>query len=83
MLVTLPAALPVWDVSPGDWRKGLGLKGNATKEECAGRCVEIGAPGSWDVQDPYDAWAVAFYARELNARGVSAEEAREKQLVLT
>ena len=88
VLVSLPAALPVWDVSPGDWRKGLGLKGNATKEECQLAVIEL-----WDnvsevaycdgeTQDTFDAWAVAFFARELNARGVSAEEAREKQIIL-
>jgi len=75
VLVSLPAALPVWDVSPGDWRKGLGLKGNATKEECAGRCIELGAPEEWEYPDPYDAFAVAFFARELNSRGLTSAAA--------
>lgn len=90
VIAHLPATLPVWDVSPTDWRRGLGLKGNAKKDECAARVGEIIRPTiittryreiieEWP-QDAFDAYAVAFYARELNARGIALEEAREKQL---
>lgn len=83
VLACLPYAIETWDVSPGDWRKGIGLKGNAKKDECARAVNDLGAPSdtSWP-QDAFDAFAVAYYARELNARGIALEEAREKQLTL-
>jgi len=84
---SLPEALRrperCWIVRPGQWRIGLGLKGNATKQECAYVVDDLRGIGSPDwPQDPLDAYAVAFYARELNARGVALEDARERQLVL-
>ncbi len=95
VLSCLPAALEVWDVLPQHWKQGLGLGGNASKEEAAREVYALAEPAvlGWatngmrgpvqDVpQDALDAWAVAFYARELNARGIGAEEARERQLVL-
>ncbi len=84
VLACLPAALEVWDVLPQHWKQGLGLGGNASKHEAACAVDDLRGVGSPDwPQDALDAWAVAYYARELNARGVGAEEARERQLVLT
>lgn len=89
VVACLPPGLEVWDVAPAQWKQGLGLKGNASKEECAAAVRDLwlddlkaGEIRTWS-QDALDAWAVAYYARELNTRGVSLEQAREKQLVLT
>jgi Holliday junction resolvasome RuvABC endonuclease subunit len=81
----LPARVHLWEVMPGDWRKALGLKGNASKEECAEavRALWLAVPGSaGDVpQDALDAYAVAYYAREHNHRGVTETlAARELEL---
>ena len=88
VVACLPAALELWDVPPTAWRHGLGLKGNAKKEECALkviRLLQIGDDGiltlNWP-QDAYDAYAIAFYARELNSRGIALDQAREKQLTV-
>lgn len=73
VIACLPRALdPVWPVAPHEWRKELGLPGNAPKPICAQRSVELGAHPDWATQDAYDAWAVARYAREVNRRGIEA-----------
>lgn len=69
----IPPSQEVWEVSPGDWRKELGLPGNASKDECGFRVVQLSQ--SWDdihkwPQDALDAYAVAYYARQVNQRGV-------------
>jgi hypothetical protein len=71
VVAAFPADVEVWDVHPVKWRDELGLPGNAPKDVCAARCVELGAPESWP-QDAFDAFAVAFYARAVNARAVAA-----------
>lgn len=68
----LPRRLQVWDVHPTAWRQGLGLPGNAKKDACAARAVELGAQPEWAVQDAYDAYSVALYARDTNQRGIQA-----------
>ncbi len=84
----LPTDLEVWDVPPTTWRHGLALKGNAKKHEVAEAVCKLASNGAPDhpiwnwSQDAYDAYAVAYYARELNTRGVALDEAREKQLTV-
>jgi len=84
VVACIPQRLEVWEVMPGDWRKELGLGGNASKEECALRVcslrhqalvrwnVEHWPHAMWEVwpQDALDAWAVAYYARQVNQREV-------------
>ena len=84
VLACIPQEVQVWTVMPGDWRKALGLPGNASKEEaalavCALRQdelvrwnVEHWPHREWEVwpQDACDAYAVARCARDRNARAV-------------
>jgi Holliday junction resolvasome RuvABC endonuclease subunit len=83
VLACLPNELEVWDITPAQWRHGLGLKGNATKDECAIVVDDLRGAGSPDwPQDPIDAYAVAYYTRELNRRGIALDDARQKQLAI-
>lgn len=68
----IPPRLQVWEVMPGTWRHELDLPGNAPKEICAVRAVELGARRNWADQNAFDAFAVAYAAREINDRGVKA-----------
>ena len=84
VLACVPQEVQVWTVMPGDWRKALGLAGNASKEEaalavCALRQaalarwnVEHWPHREWEVwpQDACDAYAVARCARDRNNRAV-------------
>lgn len=79
VVAMLPAALEVWDVHPKSWRLELGLAGNASKTACAVAVQKLRR--RWDIyprplepwpQDALDAYAVAHYARTINARGLSA-----------
>lgn len=73
VVACLPRGLQtVWQVAPHEWRKELGLPGNAVKQVCAARAVELGAYPDWADQNAYDAWAVAWYARQVNARAIEA-----------
>lgn len=82
IVASLPLGLHLWEITPQAWRKELGLKGNATKQEAAravwrlmsvidpltsGNTSEMAWP-----QDALDAYAVAYYAREQNRRGIEA-----------
>lgn len=71
VVALLPRWLEVWDVPPTAWRKELGLPGNASKADCAARCMDLGARTHWP-QDALDAYAVAHYARNVNQRGIEA-----------
>jgi Holliday junction resolvasome RuvABC endonuclease subunit len=73
IVACLPAGVEVWDVAPVQWRKELGLSGHATKEQAAEAVDALRGPGAlaWS-QDALDAYAVAYYARELNARAVAS-----------
>jgi hypothetical protein len=84
VVVCLPSSLEVWEVSPVAWRKELGLPGNASKGECAAVVRRLVSPPAYSVsgspedfypswpQDALDAYAVAYYARQVNARGIAA-----------
>jgi Holliday junction resolvasome RuvABC endonuclease subunit len=71
VVAAMPRDVEVWDVRPTAWRQELGLPGNAPKADCAARCMALGAPTDWP-QDAFDAYAVAYYARNLNQRGLEA-----------
>lgn len=76
IVASLPPRLHLWEVTPQEWRKELGLAGNASKETCAEAVERIGRiylshGGRWP-QDALDAYAVAYYARQVNARGNEA-----------
>ena len=73
VLMWIPSGFEVWEVSPVAWRKELGLPGNASKEEAAFAVDDLRGPGTPDwPQDALDAYAVAYYAREQNRRGIAA-----------
>jgi Holliday junction resolvasome RuvABC endonuclease subunit len=65
----IPERILTWESDPITWRRELGLNGNASKEECAAAVIDCGdtLPLDWP-QDAYDAWAVAYWAREENRR---------------
>ena len=72
VIACLPRSLTtVWAVAPHEWRRELGVPGNAPKSVCAARCVELGAYEAWP-QDALDAYAIARYARTVNQRGLAA-----------
>lgn len=73
VVALLPPNLQVWDVHPKTWRQGIGLPGNATKED-----VRVAVYDLWDgmhdliPQDAVDAYAVAYHVRETNRRAIEA-----------
>jgi Holliday junction resolvasome RuvABC endonuclease subunit len=77
---TLPQALEVWEVTPGQWRKTLGLPGNAPKSEIREAIWKLPDGPSFTglhendgpTQDALDAYAIAYYARNTNQRGIAA-----------
>jgi hypothetical protein len=71
VVACLPWRIETWQVAPHEWRKELRLPGNAHKAVCAARAVELGAYPEWNDQNAYDAYAVAYYAREVNARALT------------
>lgn len=88
VVALLPSQLELWEVAPTTWRHGLGLKGNAKKAEVAEavRRIACGAEPEHPIlnwsQDAYDAYAVAYWARAINQRGLDLDAAKEKQLVI-
>jgi len=72
VVACVPATVELWLVRPADWRKALGLSGHASKEQAGEKVDELrGAGAPWS-QDALDAYAVAYYARTVNARGLTA-----------
>lgn len=67
-----PTLTTVWEVPPHDWRRELQLPGNAPKDVCAAKCIQLGAYPEWADQNAYDAYAVARYCREVNRRAIEA-----------
>ncbi len=88
VVACLPITLELWEVAPTTWRHGLGLKGNAKKAEVAEavRRIACGAEPEHPIlewsQDAYDAYAVAYWARAINERGLDIDAAKDKQLVI-
>lgn len=58
---TYPHTPTIFELSPGEWKKAAGMKGNATKDDVAEwtRGKLIGAPPTERTQDEYDAIAIA------------------------
>ena len=69
--------VPIWAVAPHEWKQGLGLPGNATKDDCAQAVLELVRrfPHSLEPhsQDALDAWAIAYFAREKNAKAINEQ----------
>lgn len=71
ILVSIPAAVAVWEVRPADWKGPLGLK-QSEKPTCATFAAvgfDLDADG-WP-QDALDALGLALYARDVNAAGIA------------
>lgn len=72
--VSIPSRIPVWEVTPYEWKKPLGLK-ITEKPPLDGSCFP---PMHYDSglepwpQDALDALGVALYARAASAAGVAA-----------
>ncbi len=65
--------LEVWSMPPAEWKKPFTGNGNAAKELVKARCVELGFGDAPDIpQDAYDAYGIAWAARELNAKAIAA-----------
>lgn len=71
IVACIPPRLEVWEIAPHDWRTEITVPGNAPKEACAARCIELGARPDWNDENAYDAFAVAYAARQINARAIS------------
>lgn len=72
VVACVPAPLVVWEVAPAAWRRELGLSGHASKEQVAEAVDDLrGLARTLWPQDALDAYAVAYYARELNARALA------------
>jgi hypothetical protein len=69
VLASVPFRITAWEIPPGEWRKEIGLKGNAPKEEVALWALDHGADMDWS-QDACDALAIATAALRINTRGL-------------
>lgn len=57
---------PIWRPTPGEWKKGSGLKGNARKDDVRTLAVEIYPEGEEVRQDGLDALLMAYAAYRTN-----------------
>lgn len=57
---------PLWRPTPGEWKKGAGLKGNANKEAVRALAIEIYPEGEEVRQDGLDALLMAYAAYRAN-----------------
>jgi len=60
-----------WIVRPDEWKGWLGLKGKPSADDIAALGLELTGDHP-ETQDARDAACLAYYARELNARALSA-----------
>jgi len=72
IVACVPPTVPIWELAPHDWRRELEVPGNAAKTVCAARAIELGACPTWADENAYDAYAIAYAAREINHRGLEA-----------
>lgn len=72
VLAALPRELHVWEVSPSQWKKhlGVGIRVKPTWQEFP--TMKFYPEAVIFPQDAYDATGVALYARDENARGIAA-----------
>lgn len=75
IVTCVPPRVAVWEIAPHDWRRELELPGNAPKERCRERALELGACPGWDDQNAYDAFCVAYAARRIDQRSRGLEAA--------
>lgn len=75
VLAMIPSRMLVHPLQPSEWRKGVGLPGNATKERVFDWVTEQlgGRPVS---QDAADAYCMALATRELVLKNQAKEAAR-------
>lgn len=66
IVTCVPPRIAVWEIAPHDWRHQLELPGNAPKDACRLRALELGACPDWDDQNAYDAFAIAYAARRID-----------------
>lgn len=74
ILACIPDRVVVDRIDPAEWRKLVGLPGNATKLEVFRVCSErlpIGAITLWP-QDAFDAYCIAIAGRHLCEKGAAA-----------
>jgi hypothetical protein len=76
LVARLPYELPTWLLRPSEWKLGIGLPGNlATSKKGSERlkawALEHHGEADWPT-DAYVALAVAYVAREMNAKALVA-----------
>lgn len=69
VLAEIPRGLHVWEVSPSQWKKKVGLPIREKPGWQQFQGFRLEGFGDW-TQDAFDALGVALYARDLNARGI-------------
>ena len=67
VLAAIPRRIEVWEVSPSQWKKPLGLP---IREKPSAALFPSFDVEGWP-QDALDALAVGLYARDLNAAGIA------------
>jgi hypothetical protein len=83
VVAALPDDLPAFELAPTEWRQAIGLAGNCDKDTVAQWARETwalagGCPRlEGETQDTWDAYCVAYAARELNRRAI------EKKMAVT
>lgn len=72
VLSAIPRDLHVWEVSPSQWKKPLGIPIREKPNGSRFPVMESPVIGDAWAQDAWDALGVALYARDLNAAGIAA-----------
>lgn len=85
VIATIPARVQVWTLQPAEWRKACAMPGNCPKERvrlfAEVRLQDADSGGDFErwPQDAYDAYAVAYAARAINASAASVAEGDQTQ----
>lgn len=69
--VSLPTTVPVWSLTPAEWKHELGVS-LLRKPTAAEIATVVGDVAHGWPQDALDACGVAYAAREMNARAIGA-----------
>ncbi len=74
VLANIPAGLHVWEVTPAEWKKQLGISVSVKPSpRDFPALLDIATCGFLDwPQDALDALGIALYARETNRKGIAA-----------
>ena len=62
---------PLWRPTPGEWKKGSGLKGNASKDDVRALALDLYPEGEEVRQDGLDALLMAYAAYRANVEAIS------------